>query len=231
MKGTWYLNEQLDFDRRLIEYRYRSIKNWFKGGNLLELGPAEGVMTRLLVKDFKSVVAVDGSQDLINEIPEIPNLKKICSYFENYEPNEKFDTIIMEHILEHVDDPVALLKRAKKWLSPEGVIIAGVPNGDSIHRLAAVEMGLLESKTQLNDRDHKLGHQRVYTMESFVYDIVSAGMDVKYKGGVFFKPLSNGQIEKNWTDEMMDAFYSLGKQFPDHCAEIFIVCQNVIETA
>jgi len=231
MKGTWYLNEQLDFDRRLIEYRYKSIKKWFKGNNALELGSAEGVMTKSLINDFESLVIVDGSQELINEIPEMSNLKKICSYFEDFEPNDKFDTIIMEHILEHVDDPVALLKRAKKWLSSEGVIIAGVPNGDSIHRLAAVEMGLLKTKTELNDRDHKLGHQRVYTMESFLDDMRLAGLDVKHNGGVFFKPLSNGQIEKDWTDEMMDAFYNLGKQFPDHCAEIFVVCQNMSEAA
>jgi len=225
MEGKWYLDEQLDFDRRLMRYRYQSIKDWFKGDNALELGTSDGTMTNLLVNDFKSLVTVDGSQELIDVIPQRPNLRKICSYFENFEPNEKFDTILMEHILEHVDDPVGLLKRAKKWLSPEGVIIAGVPNGDSIHRLAAVEMGLLKTKTQLNDRDHILGHQRVYTMESFLNDIKSTGLDIKHKGGVFLKPLSNGQIDKDWSNEMMDAFYNLGKQFPDHCAEIFVVCE------
>ena len=38
------------------------------------------------------------------------------------------------------------------------------------------------------------------------------------------KPVSNGQIDGNWTDQMIDGFYKLGKKFPEFCAEIFVVC-------
>jgi hypothetical protein len=43
-------------------------------------------------------------------------------------------------------------------------------------------------------------------------------------GGVFFKPLSNGQIEEHWSKEMIQGFYELGKDFPGLSAEIYAVC-------
>jgi len=47
------------------------------------------------------------------------------------------------HVLEHVDDPVAVLRLVKSWLKPGGRVLAAVPNARSIHRQAAVIMGLL----------------------------------------------------------------------------------------
>ena len=44
-------------------------------------------------------------------------------------------------------------------------------------------------------------------------------------GGVFMKPLSNGQIEEHWTDEMIEAFFELGQEFPENAAEIFAVAE------
>ena len=132
----------------------------------------------------------------------------------------------MEHILEHVDNPIDIMIRAKEWLSDNGVMILGVPNALSIHRLVAVKMGLLKAPNELNERDYQLGHQRVYSMETFIKDIKEAGLTIIEKGGVFFKPLSNGQIETNWNDNMIEGFYELGKDFPENAAEIFVVCKK-----
>lgn len=222
--SDWYIQEQLDFDRRLIRYRYQTLKPHLRGPRGLELGPAEGEMTQYLVNDFESLTIVDGSRELLAQIPERDNLSKVWSLFEDYQPERRVDTIIMEHILEHVDEPVALLSRAKYWLEPGGKLLLGVPNGHSIHRLAAVKMGLLSHPCELNQRDHSLGHRRVYTPESFRLDIENAGAQVEKMGGVFFKPLSNGQIEKHWTEEMIQGFFELGLDFPEFAAEIYAVC-------
>jgi len=222
--SDWYLKEQLDFDKRLIRFRYESLKPYLCGARGLELGPAEGEMTQFLINDFDQLTVVDGAADLLDSIPNQDKLVKIHALFENFEPDVQFDSIIMEHILEHVDEPIALLERVKSWLAPGGKLFLGVPNGNSIHRLVAVKMGLLEHQCQLNDRDHALGHRRVYTPETFQVDIETAGLVVEVMGGVYFKPLSNGQIQENWTEEMIQGFYQLGKDFPEHAAEIYTVC-------
>ena len=224
--SDWYVSEQVDFDKRLIEFRYRTWKQRLVGPKGLELGPAEGVMTKFLLDDFESLTVVDAASNLLNRIPDADNLVKIHSLFEDFDPEEKFNSIIMEHILEHVDDPAMLLKRAKDWLLPDGKMYLGVPNGNSFHRLAAVKMGLLGNQCQLNNRDIKQGHRRVYTHETFRNDIEASELHIIEMGGVFFKPLSNSQIDSVWTNEMIEGFYQLGKDFPEYAADIFCVCSN-----
>ena len=222
--SEWYLKEQLDFDKRLIRYRYETIKQKLVGRRGLELGPAEGEMTQFLVRDFDVLTVVEGSSDLLAKIPERANLIKIHALFDEFHPEEKFDSIILEHVLEHVDNPVSLLTQVKEWLAPNGRLFLGVPNGNSIHRLAAVKMGMLAHPCQLNPRDHALGHRRVYIPATFTTDIEKSGLSVLEIGGVYFKPLSNSQIQESWTEEMIQGFYELGKDFPDFAAEIYAVC-------
>ena len=223
----WYRDEQLDFDKRMIQFRYRCIRPHLVGTRGCEFGPAEGQMTRLLVNDFDSLTVVDAAASLLNLIPDDPKLVKVHSLFEEYEPSSRFDTIVMEHILEHVEFPAELLRRASGWLdkSSSGRIVLGVPNADSFHRLAAVKMGLLSEPCELNARDVSLGHRRVYNRSELRADIESAGLRVVEMGGVFMKPLSNGQIEEHWMDEMIEAFFELGQEFPENAAEIFAVAE------
>lgn len=222
--SDWYLKEQLDFDKRLIGFRYKTIKPKLVGPRGLELGPAEGEMTQFLINDFEQLTIVEGSAELLAQIPQRPNLVKVHALFEEFKPEHPFDSIILEHVLEHVDNPVGLLSRVKNWLSSNGRLFLGVPNGNSIHRLVAVKMGLLGNPCQLNSRDHALGHRRVYTPETFRADIEKSGLKVLEMGGVFFKPLANGQIQEHWTEEMIQGFYELGKDFPENAAEIYAVC-------
>jgi 2-polyprenyl-3-methyl-5-hydroxy-6-metoxy-1,4-benzoquinol methylase len=223
--SRWYLTEQLDFDRRMIGYRYRSIKPHLKGPRGLELGPAEGLMTRMLVDDFSELTVVDGAAELLARIPSLPTLTRVHALFEEFEPEARFDTIVMDHILEHVDDPVALLSRARGWLAAAGRVVLGVPNGDSFHRLAGVKMGLLRERCELNQRDRTLGHRRVYTRHTLFVDLEAAALQPTAWGGVFFKPLSNQQIQDHWTEPMIEGFYELGKDFPEHANELFAVCE------
>lgn len=85
-------------------------------------------------------------------------------------------------------------------------------------------MGLLKHPCELNARDLALGHRRVYTRATFIKDIEDAGLHVVESGGVFFKPLSNQQIQLQWTEEMTQGFYELGKDFPEYASEIYAIC-------
>lgn len=224
--SNWYIKEQLDFDKQLIYFKYETLKPYIKGIKGLELGPAEGQMTNFLIKAFTDLTIVEGSKQLLDIIPDSPNLTKVHTLFEDFKPNCLFDTIFMAGILEHIESPVALLQKAQQWLAPRGRILATVPNGHSIHRLAATKMGLLKDPCELNSRDHALGHRRVYTPQTFRKDIEEAELRIVEMGGVFFKPLSNQQIQENWTQEMVQGFYELGKDFPENGAEIYVVCER-----
>lgn len=226
--ASWYSSKQ-GFYGRLVEYGFNSIEPYLLGSTCLELGPADGKMTSLLLDYFNQVTCVDGSKSfcdgLSDEFKGISGFKVECSLFEEYEPSEAFDVVLATHILEHLADPVHLLSRIRNWLSPQGVLIVLVPNACSFHRLVAVKMGLQKAPNQLNDLDVALGHRRVYDVQLLSDHLDSAKWHIVAQGGTFFKPLTNQQMEEWFTVKMMDGFYELGKDFPEYAAEIYAVCQ------
>lgn len=224
--SNFYRDSILGFDYQLANFNFASLKPFFKGDTALELGPATGYMTKLLVEEFKALHILEGSKSLLNEIPDYLNVTKYHSLFEEFDTTQKYDTIIMSHVLEHIENPAFLLNKIYNWIADDGIFLVSVPNAKSIHRLVAVEMGMLTSEYMLNSRDHELGHFRVYDMDSLSKQMVEAGFKIIDKGGVFLKPLSNGQIEKSWTPDIIEGFYKVGKYFQKNCSDIFIVCSK-----
>src|SRR5437868_1722361 len=99
----WYKNTNWGFYTRLVWYSYLSIKPYFKGGKCLEMGPADGEMTQFLASDFKSLHVVDAADKYVKSAEKLaPNIKGFTSLFEEFEPKERYDTIILAHVLEHV---------------------------------------------------------------------------------------------------------------------------------
>lgn len=129
----------------------------------------------------------------------------------------------MEHVLEHVEDPVFIVKTAKEWLAPGGIVFAAVLNARSLHRQAGVVMGLLNVENVLNDMDRHHRHRRVFDPESFRKVFLKSNLCIEFFGGYWLKPVSMHQIEENWTDSMIDAFMILGERHPDVAGEIYIV--------
>jgi SAM-dependent methyltransferase len=225
----WYTNRQegfLDFDEVLQLLRYRSISEKFRGKSCLEIAPAQGVCTAKMKDVFEVLDLVDASQRLLDVIPEYPNVRKFRALIEEFEPDRLYDTIVMDHLLEHLEFPVNALSRIGQWLSPGGVLMVGVPNALSFHRLIGQKMGMLQSPYHLNERDVTLGHYRVYDLDTLRADAEKAGLKVVGDDGVYVKFLSNKQSGETFDDTQIEAFYQLGKDFKKHCAEIYIYCEK-----
>ena len=225
-KSASFYNKYLKLDYQLAEFGFEKIEPFIQGSLGLEIGPSNGYMTKSLVKKFKTLHLVEGSEYLLKQIPDYPNVVKFHSMLEDYESEVPYDTIIMSHVLEHTAHPEIVLKKIYGLLKPDGVFIVSVPNAKSIHRLVAVQMGLLSNEYELNQRDHELGHYRVYDLKILRSQLSHAGFKVETSGGYFLKPLSNGQIEEYWSQEMIQGFNKVGEQFQEFCAEIFAVCKR-----
>ncbi len=211
-----------------IKYSFKIADRYLVGESLLELGPAEGVMTELLATTGKRMTLVEGSGLFCEDLRKrFPRATVVHALFEDYRPKEQFDNIILGHVLEHVQDPVDILTRAKQWLKPcTGRLFAAVPNARSVHRQAAVIMGMLPQENALNEMDIHHGHRRVFSPESFRNAFYQAGLHVEIFGGYWLKPVSNKQIETGWTPQMLDAFMQLGERYPDIAGEIYVVARN-----
>lgn len=208
----------------MVEFKYRHLAQYFRGSSCLELGCADGNGIELLQQYFEKIVAVDGSERLLNELHrKYPNVETHASYFEKLDLEEKFDTIHLGHVLEHVDDPQVVLQVVQNQLAPNGVVIASVPNGHSIHRQLGVKMNIVDSCTSLGPADIRIGHQRVYTPGTFKSEFKNFNI-IRF-GGLFFKPFSNSQLE-SWLDgNQISALFELGTEYPELAADIYIVAE------
>ena len=86
-------------------------------------------------------------------------------------------------------------------------------------------MGLLDKLDALNEQDHIVGHQRVYFPDQLRDQIKESGYRIIKFGGLMVKPLSNRQIETQWSEQLIDAFFSISDNFPEMCSEIYIVAE------
>jgi 2-polyprenyl-3-methyl-5-hydroxy-6-metoxy-1,4-benzoquinol methylase len=210
-----------------IAHSFEIFRRYIRDGAILEMGPADGHMTPELAALGQPLTLVEGAAAFCEVLRgRFPSAEVVHSLFEEFKPAGKFRTIVLGHVLEHVDDPVAILARASEWLTDDGRILAAVPNARSIHRQAAVIMGLLPFEEALNASDHRLGHRRVYTPETFRRDFLQSGLVIEVFGGYWLKPLSNGQIEKDWSAALLAAFMTLGERYPDIAGEIYIVARR-----
>jgi 2-polyprenyl-3-methyl-5-hydroxy-6-metoxy-1,4-benzoquinol methylase len=53
------------------------------------------------------------------------------SSIEEFIPQKKFDVILMNHVIEHLQGPIAALEKIKNWVNDDGIIYIRVPNLDS----------------------------------------------------------------------------------------------------
>ena len=111
-----------DFDV-MHPFMLESFLPFFKEGNLLELGSYKGDFTKRFLPFFKDITCVEASSEAIkiaeNELGS--KIKFINSLFETTKLPQKYDNIVLTHVLEHIDDPIAVLKKINdEWLSDNG---------------------------------------------------------------------------------------------------------------
>jgi 2-polyprenyl-3-methyl-5-hydroxy-6-metoxy-1,4-benzoquinol methylase len=211
-----------------IKYSFKIAERYMVGDTILELGPAEGVMTELLATTGKRLTLVEGSSLFCDSLRQrFPDANTINALFEEFQSNELFDNIVLGHVLEHVENAVDILARANQWLKPgTGRLFAAVPNSRSLHRQAAVIMGILREEDNLNEMDLHHGHRRVFNPETFRNAFARAGLKIEIFGGYWMKPVSNAQMEASWTPEMVEAFMVLGERYPDIAGELYVVASR-----
>jgi len=222
-----------DFDV-MHPFMIRSFKTFFRPGSLLELGSYKGDFTRLLLKHFDDVTCVEASGIAIEEAKRThgSRCEFIHGLFETVALPRRYDNIVMTHVLEHIDDPVAVLRRVRdEWLAEGGRFFLACPNANAPSRQIAVKMGLIGHNAAMTPAEVEHGHRRTYALDTLERDAVAAGLKVAYRSGIFFKALANFQWDRLLqtdiiTKQYLEGCYALGQQYPDLCSSIFVICEK-----
>lgn len=124
---TEYLWETVLRIHRFYEDTIKSIR----GNSYLEIGPGHGkyFLEAYNLGNFKEYVAVDVSQTAIDMTKEYMRrygkqegvkYELLCQDATLLDGESKYDFIVAQEVLEHVEKPLELLKSMGKLLSPEG---------------------------------------------------------------------------------------------------------------
>jgi 2-polyprenyl-3-methyl-5-hydroxy-6-metoxy-1,4-benzoquinol methylase len=222
-----------DFDV-MHHYMVKSFEPFFNQGSLLELGSFKGDFTRRFLPYFDDVTCVEASDAAIEEARKKlgDQVKFVNSLFEKAALPKRYDNIVLTHVLEHLDDPVLVLKRINdEWLTEHGRFFLVCPNANAPSRQIAVKMGLISHNAAVTPAEAEHGHRCTYTLDTLERDAVAAGLKVVHRSGIFFKALANFQWDRLLqTDiiskEYLDGCYKLGQHYPDLCSSIFLMCER-----
>src|SRR5690242_8923510 len=163
-------------------FMLRSFEPFFVKGNLLELGSFQGNFTKRFLPYFNDITCVEAAGEAIEIAKEqLGNkVKYVHSLFETVKLPTKYDNIVLTHVLEHLNDPIGVMKRINdEWLSDKGRFFLVCPNANAPSRQIAVKMGLITHNSAVTPAEHIHGHRITYTLDTLERDAIKAGLKVK----------------------------------------------------
>lgn len=222
-----------DFDV-MHPYMIRSFQPFFRPGSLLELGSYQGDFTRRFLEYFDDITCVEASDIAVQEARRRlgDRVNYVNARFEQVALPRRYDNIVLTHVLEHLDDPVRVLRRINdEWLAEGGRFFLACPNANAPSRQIAVKMGLISHNAAVTPAEAEHGHRCTYTLDTLERDAVAAGLNVVHRSGIFFKALANFQWDRLLnTDiispEYLEGCYKLGQVYPELCSSIFLMCEK-----
>jgi len=140
-----------------------------KNKKVLELGSASGYISKILKDNGCQVTAIEGNSKYIDELKKITDnvycidLDDII--LQDILNDQKFDVILLGDVLEHLKNPVDILKQIKSFLNESGYIVCSIPNvAHGSIRLKLLNGIFNYTETGLLDKTHI----RFYTFKTII---------------------------------------------------------------
>lgn len=133
---------------------------------LLDIGSGSGEFVFLMRELGKDVTGLEPSRDYARFCQEHFGLKITTGEIDGFSPDGGYDHIRLNHVVEHLRDPIAKLRHISTWLNEDGTIYVEVPDFERYCRV----------KTP--GRLFHYGHIYNFDRASFTYLAVSAGLQI-----------------------------------------------------
>ncbi|MDO8498139.1 MAG: class I SAM-dependent methyltransferase [bacterium] len=132
-KGELY-DEQENRFTELFRPIVEAIKKYTPGGSVLDVGCSTGILLALLKKEGFKVTGIEPNKEAYKRARSRLGKDMFEGTLADFQKTHrsKFDCIIYNHVLEHIEDPIKEIKSAKNALKKGGVLVIGVPNRDNI---------------------------------------------------------------------------------------------------
>ena len=118
---------QREFDRWNAARTLRRLSRFARPGRLLEIGAGYGVFLAEATRLGFQCTALELSQDVAARLRGAGH-RVVQGCLEDFAPGSPFKVVVMNHVLEHMPDPAASLRRLHGILLPAGILHIAVPN-------------------------------------------------------------------------------------------------------
>jgi len=227
----YYYTSAQEFDDTNKRMVIEEIRRFIKPGRMLELGYINNIWTNALLDAGGHVDILEAASNHVEKAREDfsrnAQVRVFQTLFEDYVPEEKYDTILMSGVIKHIPDDVGFLRQTRAWLKPGGVVIACTQNSRSFHRRLGTYMGMELAPDAHNQRDREVFNIHQYDRYEWRALFLQAGYEVDRVEGVFLKILSTEQMmylgEKYDVLKIMEGLKQLAEELQDYAWYLFLV--------
>ncbi len=123
---AYNLEEPSIIQKFILWMSYNKLRKYKKSGKVLDFGCGAGNLSFFLLKNGYNVncFEIDPIYQEHLEKKGLNVLKKISK--------DKYDIIVLDNVLEHLPNPIEVLKKLKKNLNDDGIFIISLPNINSL---------------------------------------------------------------------------------------------------
>lgn len=225
-----------DFEEKQVFYRRKKIleiMNTYPHKRILEIGCGKEPLFQY-VNDFEEYTVVEPSNlffehavTLSENDSRITNIHDFFGKSILLAAGAKYDFVICSSLLHELEDPMEILEKVYEIADDNTVFHINVPNAKSLHRILALESGLIENLYQVSDRGKLYQQAGVFDLDSLKQLAENNGFKVMESGSYFVKPFTHKQMGRLLDEQIIDervleGFYNLAKYLLDYGSEIYI---------
>lgn len=138
-----------------------------------------------------------------------------------------YDMIIVSSLLHEVKAPDLLLRSVGELCAKQTVVHVNVPNAHSLHRLLAMEAGIIPDIFAKSEQQVTMQQSSVFSMDSIKELAEKCGFTVIEQGTYFPKLFTHGQLQAMLDQEILgeqviEGMYGMEKYLPAYGAELYI---------
>jgi 2-polyprenyl-3-methyl-5-hydroxy-6-metoxy-1,4-benzoquinol methylase len=116
-----------NYDKKRKIKKYRN-----KKGALLDVGCGRGLFLDIMKKDGWAATGVEFNEETASYAKTVYGIDVITAQAMASLPDGSFDVITLYHVLEHMQEPAAVLQACRRLLKKQGLLVVAVPNLSSL---------------------------------------------------------------------------------------------------
>lgn len=124
LHGQLVLKPEIRMVRRLLRR---------KDFRMLDVGCGTGWISKIWADSGADVTGLEPSAERA-ALAEKRGVRVLPCYVEELDSDERFDLVVIRHVVEHLEAPATILDSLKKFINPGGLLLVVVPNIDCIGR-------------------------------------------------------------------------------------------------